>query len=145
MTPDRRVVPFKRWHYEWLRDASRSAEGGVSYDLSDEIYRQLEASNSWTAVVDGDPIMCAGTLQQWPGRHTAWAYVARGTLPHLMWMTEQARANLERVPGRIEFTVRTDFPAGHRWAKSLGFEVETPVMKAFGPQGESHTGYVRIN
>jgi hypothetical protein len=32
-----------------------------------------------------------------------------------------------------------------KWAKMLGFRVETPLLTMFGPEGESHVSYVRIN
>lgn len=144
MTPEYLVVPFKRWHYEWLADGFRAAEGG-DFRLSPVTLRAMEAENSWTGIVDGAVMVCAGTMEQWPGRHTAWAYVARGTLPHLPWITAETKKVLEKVKGRIEFTVRSDFPAGLRWAKGLGFEIETPRLRAFGPEGEDHVGFVRVN
>jgi hypothetical protein len=52
---------------------------------------------------------------------------------------------LAMVKGRLELTVRFDFDEGHRWAKMLGFKVETPVMPFYGPEGEPHSMYVRIN
>ena len=144
MTPDQRCVPFKRWHYEWLANSPRAEHGMVGL-LSDDLLAQLEYSNSWTGVVDGQPMVCAGTIQQWAGRHIAWAYLAKGTLPYMAWITEGVRKNLDGVVGRIEFTVRKDFPAGQRWARHLGFEIEAPCLKAYGPQQEDHIGYVRFN
>ena len=144
MQADLRVVRFKPWHYGWLATRVK-AEGGMNFPISDDLLAQLEAQNSWTGVVDGEPMVCAGTIQQWRGRHTAWAYVARGTLPYMAWITENVNANLAFVTGRVEFTVRADFKAGHRWARLLGFYVETPLMKSYGPSGEDHVGYVRFN
>jgi hypothetical protein len=144
MTPDRRVVPFKRWHYDWL--ASRSpVEGPIGLRVTEDLLANLEALDSWTGVVEGDPLVCAGTMQQWPGRHTAWAYVRPGALPHMQWVTEEVKRALDKLKGRIEFTVRKDFRAGLRWARELGFEVETPLLKAYGPRQEDHVGLVRFN
>lgn len=145
MTHDLRVVPFRGYHYEWLRNVRKSAEGGLVLTLTPAILAEMERANSWTGVLDGEPIVCAGTMEQWPGRHLAWAYVSRGTLPFLPWITENVKRKIENVRGRIEFTVRADFPAGQRWAKRLGFEVETPLLRAYGPEGEDHIGYVRFN
>ena len=144
MTVDRRVVPFRRWHYAWLADGFRAAEGG-DFRLSPGALASLEGENSWTGLIEGEVMVCAGTIAQWPGRHTAWAYVARGTLRHMPWITAETKKALDAVKGRIEFTVRADFPAGLRWAKTLGFEVETPLLKNYGPEGESHVGFVRFN
>lgn len=144
MIHDRRVVPFKTWHYEWLAAASAAAEG-QRVALAGEMLATLEKQNSWTAVVDGAPLVCAGTIVQWPGRHLAWAYVARGTLPHMEWITAEAQRVLAAVKGRIETTVREDFVIGQRWAKRLGFQIETPRLHRYGPQGENHVGFYRLN
>jgi hypothetical protein len=145
MILDRRVVPFKSYHYDWLL-AHESIEHGVYKPPSAEIIA-LETQNSWTGVVNGDVIVCAGTIQQWVGRHISWAYIARrpGVWRHMPWVTEETLKVLAKVPGRIEMTVRTDFHAGQRWALRLGFHVETPLMSKYGPENEDHIGYVRIN
>lgn len=143
MTADRRVVPFRPWHYAWL--VGNPSDGPVSVKISELMLTQMAVENSWTGVVDGSPIACAGTVRQWPGRHTAWAYLSPETGKHMRWVTKETLIVLAAIKGRIELTVRCDFELGHRWAKMLGFEVETPVMKGFGPFGEDHTGYVRWN
>lgn len=142
MTHDFRVVPFRRWHYWWLAGASPSAEGG-NYAMTEDQLVALEGQNSWTAVVDGEVVIIAGTIEHWKGRHQAWAYFARNTGPHMLAATRAVKKNLLGVRGRVEFTVRKDFEKGQRWARLLGFEVETPLMKGYGPEGESHIGYVR--
>lgn len=141
---DLRVVPFKGFHYRWLSEDNPTADGGM-FVASDETLAQLERQNSWTGVVDGRPVVCAGTYTQWRGRHTAWAYLGKGTGPYMKWITKRVRANLANVQGRIELTVRSDFPQGQRWARLLGFEVEAPLLRKYGPLGEDHIGYVRIN
>ena len=137
--------PFRAWHYRWLLDEGQAAEGMYPFQVSDEVMRQLVGQNSWSCLVDERPVACGGTVLQWPGRHLAWAYLARGTLPHITWLTKVAHEQLAAVKGRLEFTVRADFAAGHRWAKMLGFEVETPRLVAYGPSGEDHVGYVKVN
>lgn len=145
MTPERAFVPFRRHHYEWLSRDNAKAESGIGTELTPGLLALLEAQNSWTAVVDGDPIACGGTLQHWSGRHQGWAFVAKGAGPHMPWLTLKVRELLANVKGRIEFTVRKDFRPGQRWARSLGFHCETPVLRAFGPEGEDHVGFVRFN
>jgi hypothetical protein len=88
-------------------------------------------------------LFCAGTIEQWRGRRTCWAYLNKDTGPNMRWITRRCKEHLDAIPGRLEFTVRQDFAAGHRWAKLLGFEVETPLLVAYGPEGEDHVGYVR--
>ena len=136
----KQTVPFRRWHIAWLQ-----ANGGGSLPFDVDTLMSLEKQNSWTGVADGDPIACGGTIQQWPGRHHAWMLMNAVTGPHMRFITNQVLKCLKSVEGRIELTVRADFAQGHRWAKMLGFRVETPVLVAFGPEGENHTGYTRFN
>lgn len=137
---NKQLVPFRRWHIAWLQ-----SNGGGSLPFDVDTLMSLEKQNTWTAVLDGDPMACGGTIQQWPGRHHAWSLMNAATGPHMGFITKQALKRLKLVAGRIELTVRADFAQGHRWAKLLGFRVETPVLAEFGPQGEDHVGYVRFN
>lgn len=145
MTHDRRVVPFRPWHYDWLVEHSPTPGEGRGMKLDAKTRGQLESENSWTGVVDGSPIVCAGTIQHWPGRHQAWAYLSRDTGPHMLWITRQVKRVVDQVKGRVEFTVRSDFEAGQRWAELLGFRIETLWLEKFGPFGEDHVGYVKVN
>lgn len=129
------VVPFKRWHYGWLEMDTAVTESELI---------QMEQQNSWTAVVDGSIVACAGTIVMWPGRHSAWAFMTAATAKHMRFITSAVLKNIEGLKGRIEMTVQADFPAGHRWAKILGFRVEAPLLRAYGPDGADHVGYVRF-
>lgn len=140
MTLDRRLVPFKSWHFEWMQSESAALKSVSPDDL-----KPCEKLYSWTGVVDGKPIGCAGVVTQWPGRHVLWAYLRPDTGPHMLWITRQVKERLALYEGRLEMTVRADFAAGLRWAGMLGFTVETPVLTAYGPEGEDHVGYIRIN
>lgn len=62
----------------------------------------------------------------------------------MRWLTSMVFNKLNKIEGRLEISVRCDFALGHKWAKMLGFRVETERMERFGPEGEDHTGYVRI-
>lgn len=135
----RKVVPFRSWHLAWL---GRTLEPGPMPDAG--VIASLEGQRSYTGMVDGEVIACAGVVTQWATRHTCWALLGPTAPKHIRWITQEVRKVLAAVPGRIELTVRFDFPAGQKWAEMLGFEVETPCMKNFGPEGEDHVGYVRI-
>jgi hypothetical protein len=139
----KQIVPFRRWHLVWLQEQGPAADGNFGYGV--DVLMTLEKQNCWTVVQDGKPIACGGTLLQWPGRHQAWMYMAPQTSRHMRFITHAVQSGLEKIKGRIEFTVRADFAQGHRWAKMLGFSVETPCLKDYGPEGEDHVGYVRFN
>jgi hypothetical protein len=139
----RKVVPFEAWHLDWLEQAGLPEGGWIA--LSREQRKELEGHANWTAVVGEEIICCGGTVEIWPGRHSAWAYLNKSSAPHMLFVTRAARVALAKVKGRIEMTVRIGFDEGRRWAFLLGFHVETPHLSAYGPQGEAHTGFVRFN
>lgn len=139
----RAIVPFRRWHLVWLLEAGAAVGGQAQFDI--DALMTLEKQDSWTAVIDGQPMACGGLLLQWPGRYTAWTYLNELAGPHMRFITRAVQEKLDRIVGRVETTVRSDFEKGHRWMRILGFEVETERMKGYGPEGEDHTGYVRFN
>lgn len=141
MTANYKVVPFKHWHVQWLEEDGEVQGAGTL--LTQDVLKYMEMTNSRTIALDGRTIMCGGTMTQWPGRHVMWAYLSVRSGPHMMFITHETRKYLREIQGRIECTVRSDFEAGHRWARLLGFRVETAKMEGYGPEGESHTGYVR--
>ena len=136
MTVDRRVVHFKGWHYGWLQ---------TGIELGAQELNNMELQNSWTAVVEGEPIACAGIMTYWPGRYHAWAYMSPATGRHMRWLTAETQKVLQKVEGRLEMAVLQGFKAGHKWARVLGFSVEAPLMKRYGPDGADYVGYVRFN
>jgi hypothetical protein len=144
MSHNYKLVNFKGWHIEWLE--SRGAPVGGGYVTFDKRLRDgLECAFTWTTMCDGEPIACGGTIEVFPRRHGAWGYLNAATGPHMKRITSDTRWIMDNTKGRIELSVRKDFAPGHRWAKMLGFEVETPTLRAYGPEGEDHTGYVRFN
>lgn len=138
----RALVPFRRWHYNWLVEQGEPGDHVVH--LPEGVLAQLETQDSWTAVVDNDPVAAGGLVQHWPGRFLAWTYMGPRTAQHMRWLTRLVREHLKDKQGRFEMTVRADFRPGQRWAEMLGFQVETPVLRQYGPSGEDHIGYVRI-
>lgn len=138
------ITRFQRWHLRHIFEDGQLEDSQFAHDP--ETLRAMErAPNTWTAVVDGLPVASGGTLELWPGRHQAWAYLSARAQESILLVSRTARDVLRRVPGRVECTVRADFPAGQKWAKLLGFQIETPCLRAFGPQGEDHVGYVLLN
>ena len=137
------VARFQRWHLEHLRSGAVEEQ---TYTHDPEMLRAMEQSpNTWTAVADGLPIASGGTLELWPGRHLAWAVLGDQARKNILAVSRTELEVVGRARGRIECTVRSDFVPGQQWAKLLGFRVESPCLEAFGPQGENHIGFVRIN
>ena len=138
------LKPFRAWHVDWLEQTGLPVGGWTRH--SPETLLALEQHRSWTAIDEnGAPIACGGLVEIWPGRYSAWAYLNEMSAPHMLAVTRYALECLKEVKGRLELTVRCDFDEGHRWARMLGFHVETPVMPFYGPEGEAHTMYIRVN
>lgn len=136
--------PFRAWHVDWIEQSGLPTGGWLR--LSPEALQAIEKHPSWTAIDEnGEPVACGGLVQIWPGRHSAWMYLNDASAPHMLAITHYALDCLATVKGRLELTVRVDFDAGHRWARMLGFSVETPVMPFYGPEGEAHSMYIRVN
>ena len=136
------MTPFRRWHLGWL---GPEAEGG-DYKLPVEAAVELEKSGlCWTLLYEDAPVACGGLAQIWPHRYQAWMLLDRRTGRHMFRITKEVSTYLRKVKGRIELTVRADFEQGQRWAKMLGFELESLLLRQYGHDGADNVGYVRIN
>jgi hypothetical protein len=99
----------------------------------------------FTVVVDGQPVCCAGAQEFHPHRAEVWALMSRDARPVMRQMTRAARGWFEQcLYARLEMHVATDFEAGHRWARMLGFVVEGPEKLAYSRDGGSVIPYVRL-
>ena len=137
------LTRFQRWHVPLLGDP---ATGFTTIAQDFDTQRSIEAApNNWTLFADGLPVASGGTLELWPGRHSAWAHLGKFTAQHMLAITREAYRCVRRAKGRVEMTVRMDFPAGHRWAAMLGFKVETACIEGYDPDGSDHVGYVLMN
>ena len=139
------VTKFQRWHLPYVLQ-NGPLEQGAMLDHDPETLRAMELSpNTWTAVVDGVPVASGGTLALWPGRHMAWAYLGRDAKKAILAISRTAYDVVHRPKGRVECTARADFPPAQKWAKVLGFRVETERLEHYGPGGEDHVGFVLVN
>lgn len=138
------VVKFEPWHLDLMVEAELTETPEY---MKAGPYRDILAaqSNSWSLLSsDGRVLWCGGTIPAWPGRNEGWSYVSQDAGPVMTRITRETIRMLNNAPGRTEITVAKTFDEGHRWARLLGFEVETPLLRAYGPGGEDHVGYVRF-
>lgn len=140
-----RFIPFEAWHAVDVVTRNGLEEGAPQVFAPEIAHVLAEAGESFSYLVGEDIVACGGEIDQWAGRKQAWMFLAPGSEKHLLAITRRIKDKLEVTPGRVEMTVIKSFEPGHRWAKMLGFEVETPCLRAYGPAGEDHVGYVRIN
>ena len=140
------LKPFEYWHMSALEHTD-AVDGFNAKCLDIQSSKALELLDSWSLIDEaGDIIGCAGTIPQWEGRCIAWVYLTQRSGKCMLRITRLVKKYLESVIGRIEMTVRADFKPGHKWARLLGFYIENPpgLLKGYGPQGEDHIAYVRI-
>lgn len=138
------IVPFKAEHIMQLQLQPR--QGAFFYDdYSPEHGRLLEQhGEGYTAIVDGRPVACAGMVDQWRGRALAWALIGADAGPHFVRITRAVRRALDMAEWRrIEMQVDAEHGEAIRWARMLGFEVESK-MRAFLPDGRDAFMFVRI-
>lgn len=135
-------IPFKAEHLTEL-----ALQPSQTY-LSE--YAQAEGPNlekhpSYTAIIDGKVMGAAGVIEQWSGRGTAWALIG-DTGPKDFISIHRAVLRFLDVCylKRVELTADCDFPAAHRWARMLGFNLECERMVAYAPSGKDCSLYARI-
>ncbi len=144
---DIKLVPFEAWHMDAL-DSTDAVDGFGSEVVNKEASYALEQHDCWTLFDGGgEVIACGGFIKQWEGRHLGWMFVTKRSAKYMVRLTKILLAFIPDIKGRIDMTVRADFKPGHRWARILGFYIENEpgILKEYGPEGEDHIAYVRIN
>lgn len=140
------VEPFQPEHVAHI---DVQAEQSLAKDhLRNPDYLELLAQHeSWTGRIGDRIVGCAGVITFWPGRYQAWAVISATIGPEgMVQFTKAVRRFLALKTGRIELVVAAEFKAGHRWARLLGFSLETPEpMRRWFPEGGDASLYSRIS
>jgi hypothetical protein len=108
--------------------------------------RDLEGRWAFSGIRDdGEVLICGGLLEYWKNRDYLWACLSVYAAPHLITITRGVRKLLAEAPHeRVEVAVDLEFEEGHRWARMLGLELETPRARKFMDNGADAALYVRI-
>lgn len=115
------------------------------FEMTPETALDLEAIGGTAAIINGRAVAVAGILPQWRGVGMAWAWLGRGWRAEARAITAQVRAGLDASEfHRIEAAVKVDYDRGHRWMQTLGFTLETPLARKWGPDGADYSLYVRV-
>lgn len=137
-------LPFRREHLAQLYSIS-DPNGGAGAPITQEVLKCMEKGHAFTLLVEGKAVAAGGAIHQWGVNYRGWAYISAAAAPYMLPITKAMKKGLEAVgPGRIEITVQRNFEQGNRWAKMLGFRVETPLMEKWGPDCADYVGYVRM-
>lgn len=99
---------------------------------------------SMTVRVGEAIVACGGVLPTGPGQGVLWALLSAQAGRNMVCLHRATRRfiDIERLR-RLEASVEVGFSAGCRWLEMLGFTYEGP-LQAFGPNGEDHVRYARI-
>lgn len=140
-------IPFQPGHLGALR--LQAAQAYLQPLMAKAEYGgALAGPDTWSGIVDGRIVGCAGLLPQWPGRSIAWALLTRDlSARHFLRAHHKVLSVLHAAHGggtnRIETSVDAGFDAGHRWARALGFRPEG-LMRCYSPEGRDHVLYACI-
>ncbi|MGB0817844.1 MAG: hypothetical protein ACPGQQ_02970 [Candidatus Puniceispirillaceae bacterium] len=136
------IVPFNPAHLKHIEMQHDQTAACEWFDKED-YHELLLAGEAYTALHDGEVILCAGVFPttKWIG--TAWALVSACAGPELLRASRAITDFLKKTSyARIETPVRRGFVNGHRWCRLMGFTNETPDgMKYYGLEGETYDLY----
>jgi hypothetical protein len=137
------VVPYEPRHLDemTMQPSQRYARDFVTPEAA----AAVAGFPAYTALADDQVIGCGGVVPYWHGRAEAWSFISDKAGPHFVAITRAVRKFLDAQPqDRIETAVDIDFVEGHRWARMLGFRLETGRMEKYRPDGGTCSKYVRI-
>lgn len=137
-----RVEPYQPEHLRLLK--LQPIQRWCQSMLDDELLNELKSCEGYTGFIGDVPVICAGTIELWHGRHLAWSFLGEQAGKHMFQITRVVSRYLEMKQfRRVEAYVDSDFPQGHRWIKRLGFTYEG-TMEAFLPDGRNQALYARV-
>lgn len=137
------ILPFKADHFWNIK--VQKAQAYINKYVTQEALVDLEKDNSFTCFKDDKIIACFGWFKIYPTRGVLWSYLSEYANKNLVEGTRIARKLINDLPfKRLEIEVDCEFEQGHRWARMLGFELETERSKSYRIDGNDSSIYVRI-
>lgn len=137
------IVPFEPSHLRSLVLQEAQAWMGpmIGGDYGDSLVR---GGPCFTALDDGRVLACAGVIRMWENRGQAWALMSADSGRHFVGIYRGIRRFLDMdETRRVEATVDSNFDAGHRLMRMLGFEREGR-MRAYLMDGRDCDLYARV-
>jgi hypothetical protein len=120
------IVPLDPTHVDTLVVQGAQKEDPITINRQ-YAEAMLACGRAWSAMYGQQCIGCAGIADAGLGRGIAWAVLSADAGKHMIAITREARKNiLASGFKRVELTVIGSFGAAHRWARLLGFHLETP-------------------
>ncbi len=138
------VRPYQPEDYDALDH--QPSQIRLSHFVTPELAAALVGPHAFTAHHEGRVLACAGVIEMWPDRAMAWAWISSVAGPYFAGVHRAVRRFLDVCPfRRVELTVLAGFEPGMRWARMLGFTLETPEpMRAYGVDGCDYYLWARV-
>lgn len=134
------VEPFKPEHFREI--TLQPAQSHCRAYIDDEYLRGLvHGGPAFTMRMDGEILACFGMRDCGPLHGVLWTFIADHQGRHMITLHRAALRFLSAL-GKKQLQALTDFPAGCRWLRNLGFKYErdTPELS---PDGRLYRLYVR--
>jgi hypothetical protein len=143
------LIPFAAWHYLTIAETVYAWTGVDRHPDPAILGARFETDGpGYTAVQGSRIVACAGVMIPWSGLGFAWAVVTDEARQWPCAVHRATRRALEQITRdytlrRVEASVQADQARNIRWARALGFGIESE-MKGWGPRGETFLKMVRF-
>lgn len=139
-----KLVPFKKEHY--LRIIENSDQKHLTKYVTESDLESVEDSELSVSCFLGEELLgVGGIVLSHQERGEAWGIVAPDVKKHFYSLHSAVKQFLGRAKlRRIEAVVHNDYPAGHRWVRSLGFKLESTCMKSYSLDGKDASLYAMV-
>lgn len=142
------LVDYKSEHIDKMAIRTAYEHDG---DIKSQIDRTIKQCTTVckTAVAGDEVLAVLGATQVHHGVAEVWAITSDSIKNHKIGFHKLVLKLLKYVETelklhRMQMTVRCDFKEGNKWAKALGFSVES-VLGQYGPDKSSHVMYARFS
>jgi len=143
MSPDESIVSLRHDHLmkiDYNEDTKEYIKNIPNY--IDYLWANAEAGSSWAGIGRGKVVAAFGIKPIWNGLAEMWMIPGTDIGRHTISIVRGAKvltnsAIKDYDLKRLQIGVRTENDTAFRFAKSLGFGVES-VMKRFGPEGADY-------
>lgn len=119
----------------------------TGYHISD--YANVMAKNpySYTALLDGVPVLMAGVLPLWKGVGEAWTFIKDEAKSRPSWLTRTVKRTLEQIARdhgfhRLQANCDPTDRMACRWLQTLEFKKEG-LMHLYSPDKRDRVMYAR--
>jgi hypothetical protein len=139
-----RIARMRPEHVAGFRLQPKQAMLAGNLADQDYVASLVASGHAYAALLDGRAIAFGGCIEMWKERAYMWSLIGEDAGPHMRTLVRAADGFLKAALWRrIEVAVASDFRAGHRLVRLLGFEYEGR-MRAFSPDGADHDLYARV-